>query len=230
MGRKSVLITGTSSGIGKATAELFAKIGYDVHGIDIQPSTINLKHYTHWVADVGYAESLPDIPIKFNIVVNNAGELKDEAHRVLRTNIVGYANIANKYCFQDSIEAVVNVASISAHFGIEPWYYVASQGARIAFTKWLCLELGKRYKARVNSLSMGQVVTNLETEYFEGDKELMKKVAEENLLKRWSDPDEMAQWIYFISVINKSMTGQDIIIDNGEMQNYNFVRSEEIPS
>lgn len=220
---KNVLITGTSSGIGKATAELFAKIGYNVYGIDIEESTIDLPNYRHYVADVGDERSLPDIPVKFDIVVNNAGELKNDAAAVLRTNVIGYANVANKYCFQDSIKSVVNVASISAYFGIEPWYYVASQGARIAFTKWLCLELGKRYKARVNSLSMGQVVTNLEPEYFDGDKEPMKKVAEENLLKRWSDTKEMAQWIYFISVINKSMTGQDIVIDNGEMQNYNFI-------
>ena len=39
--------------------------------------------------------------------------------------------------------------------------------------------------------------------------------------------EEIADWIYFIAVRNKSMTGQDIIIDNGEMINSKFVWTED---
>ena len=35
--------------------------------------------------------------------------------------------------------------------------------------------------------------------------------------------DEIADWVYFIAVVNKSMTGQDVIIDNGELTKFNFV-------
>ena len=42
-------------------------------------------------------------------------------------------------------------------------------------------------------------------------------------LKKWAFPEEIAEWIYFMSVVNKSMTGQDIIVDNGEMNNQTFV-------
>ena len=42
-------------------------------------------------------------------------------------------------------------------------------------------------------------------------------------LKKWATPEEAAEWTYFISVVNKSMTGQDIIIDNGESSYTKFV-------
>ena len=34
---------------------------------------------------------------------------------------------------------------------------------------------------------------------------------------------EIAEWVYFIATVNKSMTAQDIIIDNGELNNYHFI-------
>ena len=45
----------------------------------------------------------------------------------------------------------------------------------------------------------------------------------ETLLKRWASAEEIAEWAYFVSVVNKSMTGQDIIIDNGELTKFNFI-------
>ena len=42
-------------------------------------------------------------------------------------------------------------------------------------------------------------------------------------LKKWATAAEIAQWIYFIAVMQNSMTGQDVVIDNGEMIKSNFV-------
>ena len=40
----------------------------------------------------------------------------------------------------------------------------------------------------------------------------------------WADPQEIAKWCYFMTMINQSCTGQDIIIDNGETHlNSSFV-------
>ena len=36
-------------------------------------------------------------------------------------------------------------------------------------------------------------------------------------MKKWATPEEIAEWVFFVTVINKSMTGEDIVIDNGEM-------------
>ena len=56
-------------------------------------------------------------------------------------------------------------------------------------------------------------------------RELVDAVAEQNLLNKWITEEEAAQWVYFMSVINKSMCGQSILVDNGESANYNFIES-----
>ena len=61
MNKGKVLITGTSSGIGRDTAILFCEKGYEVIGLDIEESAIAYENYTHYVCDVGKKDQLPDI-------------------------------------------------------------------------------------------------------------------------------------------------------------------------
>lgn len=215
-----VLITGTSTGIGRATAIEFLKEDFIVYGIDIQEATINHNNYIHYKVDVSKEKDLPELK-NINIIINNAGSI-DES-KAIDTNLIGYINIAEKYAFQDKIKSVINVASISGHIGLDTPKYSASQGGRLAYTKNLAIRLGKEYKATVNSISPGAVLSNLEPELYKQES-LVNAVAEENILKKWATPEEIAKWIYFVAVINKSMTGQDILIDNGEVANYNFIK------
>ena len=214
-----VLITGTSSGIGKETAEYFLMHGHEVIGIDRRTATIKDSMYQHWVADVRNKDSLPYYA-DIDILVNNAGTVDPEES--IDTNLKGYINVTEKYAFQSKIKAVVNVCSLSARAGLENGYYSASQGGRVAYSRHLTMVLGKRYGATVNCISPGAVFTNLEPGLYDNPK-LMKAVANENILKKWILPQEIAQWIYFVSSINRSMTGQDILIDAGEEANYNFI-------
>jgi NAD(P)-dependent dehydrogenase (short-subunit alcohol dehydrogenase family) len=55
------------------------------------------------------------------------------------------------------------------------------------------------------------------------DPDKFKLVSEESLLKKWATPEEIADWVYFLAVVNKSMTGEDLLIDNGEMLKSNFI-------
>lgn len=218
-----VLITGTSSGIGEATARLFLGMGHKVIGIDRKTATIKDSNYTHCIVDVRDKNNLPYYS-DIDILVNNAGTVDPEES--IDTNLRGYINITEKYAFQKHIKAVVNVCSLSARAGLENGYYSASQGGRVAYSRHLAMVLGKKYGATVNCISPGAVFTNLEPELYDNPK-LMKAVAEENIFKKWIMPEEIAQWIYFVSVINKSMTGQDILIDAGEEANYNFIGEEK---
>lgn len=216
-----VLITGTSSGIGAATAALFLRCGHTVWGIDVLPNS-GMKHenYTHTIADVCKSETLPDFSEEFDIVVNNAATAIEKD--AIGVNLEGYINVAEKYAFHQGIKCVINIGSISGRDGLDRPRYSASQGGRISYTKNLAIRLGNQYKARANCISFGAVLTGLEPNLY-ADPKLVNAVANENLLKKWITPDEAAEWIYFVSVKDRSCTGQDILIDNGEEANYNWI-------
>ena len=218
-----VLITGTSSGIGKATAELFLENGHYVDGFDIEEAAIDHKAYIHHVCDVGKVEELPEFIRDFDIIINNAATANEDD--AINVNLEGYINVAEKYAFNETTKCVINVGSISGRDGLDRPRYSASQGGRIAYTKNLAIRLGKLYRTRVNCISFGAVLTGLEPNLY-NDPELVKSVANENILKKWIMPEEAARWIYFVAVEDKSCTGQDILIDNGEEANYNWIESE----
>ena len=79
-----------------------------------------------------------------------------------------------------------------------------------------------KYGATANSISPGGVITRL-NKHIINDKNLYKQVLDETLLNKWATAEEIADFTYFISVINKSMTGEDIFIDNGEKLKANFI-------
>lgn len=214
---RRVLITGTSSGIGFETALYFLARGWEVEGIDIRDSKITLDGYAHHKVDVRDIDNLPNIePV--DVIVNNAGTINED--EAISTNIEGYVNIIEMY-YHEKVKSVVNVASISGHVGLDTARYAASQGARLAYTKHLSMVLGKN-GTLVNSISPGAVLSGLEPELY-ANRDLLAAVANENILKKWIMPEEIAEWIYFVAVVNRSMTGQDILIDNGEVANYNFI-------
>ncbi len=221
MYKGKVLITGTSSGIGRDTAILFCEKGYEVIGFDIQESAIAYENYTHYIVDVGKKEQLPDID-GVEYLINNAGTIEED--KSIETNLMGYINVAEKYGFNDSIKSIVNVGSISGLVGLDTPIYAASQGGRISYTKNLAIRIAEKYKIPVNCVAFGAVLSGLEPKLY-AHKELVDAVANENLLNKWIQPDEAAEWVYFVSVKNKSMTGQVILIDNGEQAKYNFIKA-----
>ena len=67
-----VLVTGTSRGIGRATAELFLSRGHRVWGLDVLGASIERPRYQHVVADVRERAALP-ADIAPQVIVSNAG-------------------------------------------------------------------------------------------------------------------------------------------------------------
>lgn len=212
-----VLITGTSKGIGRAIAQKFLECGHTVIGIDVLPSAIENKCYKHVQSDI-YGGQLPEID-GVEILINNAGV--QDSGRDIDVNLKGSIRITEKYAVQDKIKSVLFIASSSARTGAEFPEYAASKGGTVAYMKNVALRVAK-YGATSNSLSPGGVRTELNNHVM-NDPELWQKIMNETLLPKWAEPEEIAEWAYFITVINRSMTAQDILVDNGEDAKANFI-------
>lgn len=214
-----VLVTGSSSGIGRATALKYLQNGYFVYGMDVNDATIFSEDYEHYQLDV----TVDDLPTlgDINILINNAGVQEEDSGREIEVNLKGLIRVTERYGLSCRIKHIVNVASVSAHTGAEFPQYAASKGGVLAYTKAIANEIA-RYGATCNSISPGGVYTPLNKPVMD-DKEKWEQIMDETLLKKWSTCEEIAEWVYFMTTVNTSMTGQDIIIDNGEMARSHFV-------
>ena len=210
-----VLITGTSRGIGKAICEKFLKEGHSVIGFDVLPASIEDENYRHYTVDI--TKNLPDID-GVEILINNAGvqNLND-----IDVNLKGTVAVTEKYAFCDKIKSVLFIASASATSGSEFPEYAASKGGVVAYMKNIALRIAK-YGATANSLSPGGVLTESNAKVIK-DKKSWDKIMSLTLLPKWATVEEIADWAYFMTVVNKSMTAQDVLVDNGEIAKAQFV-------
>lgn len=212
-----VLITGTSRGIGRGIAKLFLEKGHEVHGIDRLPATIEGEGYTHYLCDVRDHENLPDLS-GVNILINNAGT-QNEAD--IDINLKALIHITERYGVQDEIRSILNIGSASAHTGAEFPEYCASKSGVLAYTKNVALRVAA-FGATCNSLDPGGVITPLNAPVME-DPVLWDAIMKETPLKRWATVEEIAEWVYFLTVVNRFCTGQNILVDGGEAINYHFI-------
>ena len=212
-----VLITGTACGIGNSIAKLFLERGHEVYGIDVLPSPFFDERYHHVTCSV--SKELPEID-GVEILINNAG-VQTQSLEDINVNLVGTMNVTEKYAFQPSIKSVLMIASTSGTTGAEFKEYAASKGGVIAYSKNVAQRISV-YGATCNSLSPGGVITSL-NEHILYDEMLYEAVKNETLLNKWAGAEEIAEWAYFMTVVNKSATGIDVVVDNGECAKYNFI-------
>ena len=217
----NVLITGTSSGIGKACAEYFLEKSHHVYGFDRKDAAVSHENYTHFCLDIRDQTAYPRL-CKMNIIVNNAGVQNQDD---IDVNLKGTIAITEHYGMNPDIQSVVMIGSASGHTGSEFPEYAASKGGVLAYTKNVAMRLAK-YQATCNSLDFGGVMTELNRPVMENP-DLWNEIMKLTPLKRWMSVEEAAEWVYFISVVNRFCTGQNILIDGLEAGNCNFVWPEE---
>ncbi|MDD6195318.1 MAG: SDR family NAD(P)-dependent oxidoreductase [[Clostridium] aminophilum] len=211
-----IVITGTSGGIGLAAAKKYCETGHEVIGLDVREAGFSHPNYRHLTADItGLLPEIPDV----EVLVNNAGV--QDGGREIEINLQGTIAVTERYAFQQAIRSVVFMASSSASNGAEFPLYAASKGGVVTYMKNTALRLAQ-YGATANSISAGGVYTEL-NQHIIDDPKLMEAVLNETLLHRWARPEEIAELCYYLTNVNRSMTGQDILIDNGEQLKSNFI-------
>lgn len=221
----NVIISGTSSGIGLAIARTFLAHGFTVYGFDSADSAIEHAQYHHVIHDIRdelgaqiVAQDGAFVP-EPDYLINNAGTQDDEL--AIDVNLEGTIRFTRAFIGGDALKSVLFIASASARNGAEFPRYVASKAGIVGYMKNLALQLAP-HGVTVNSISPGGVVTAINRHILESD-ELYAAVKAETLLGKWAQPEEIADLAYFLTVTNRSITGEDILIDNGEMLKSNFI-------
>ncbi len=206
-----ILITGTSKGIGLALAKRYLEQGHEVFGLDLLESSINDKKYHHFVVDVSKKKQLPEIE-DVEILINNAGlqNSKDDIDNNLKSAIY----VTEKYGFGSSIKSILFNASASSRSGFEFPEYVASKAGMVGYMKNVACRLAE-FGVTVNSISLGGVITESNKPVME-DETSWEEIMKATPMNKWMTESEVCDWVYFLTVVNKSMSGQDILIDNGE--------------
>ncbi|MCR4682851.1 MAG: L-ribulose-5-phosphate 4-epimerase AraD [Clostridiales bacterium] len=221
-----IIITGVSGGIGRAVASRFLAAGHEVYGIDLLPAALSGPGYTHFTADIKDPGALPEIT-DADILFNNAGTQNGPDD--IGDNLRGTVNVTEKYILScPGLRSVLFNASSSSLNGQEFPEYAASKAGVVGYMKNVAIRLAPR-GVTVNAISPGGVLTRL-NDPVTGDPESWKKIMEVTPLKKWMTADEVADWVLFLTLQNRSMSGQNLLIDNGEQDlNPRFVWPETCP-
>ena len=207
-----VLITGTSRGIGRAAALKFLALGHEVHGIDLNAATIEHPDYRHYQLDIRREEALPDIE-GVEILFNNAGVQQGEDD--IATNLSGAIHVTEKYAIGNpALRSILFNASASSVSGQEFPHYVASKAGLVGYMRNVAIRVAPR-GVTCNAISLGGVLTDSNDAVMR-DPGLWEAIMRVTPMKQWTTLDEVCQWILFLTLVNRSMSGQNLLIDNGE--------------
>lgn len=236
---KVVLITGSSRGIGKATALLFASEGARVV-INYLKSKKEAEDLVNKIgkdkcvciqADVSdetdvkrlVKETIKSFG-KIDILVNNAGEIIRPGD--WKTNLETWdktieINLTSAWLMIREVApimqkqksgVIINMTSTVGMLGVAPVLaYSAAKNGVIALTKAFAKELAP--DIRVNAVAPSNVMTDMT---IGAGEELIKCMKEQTPLKRIAEPVELAKPILFLACDDASyITGHVLVVDGG---------------
>lgn len=246
---KVAIVTGSSRGIGAASAKLLAQMGAKVvvssrtaeacqpvadeicaNGGEaiVIPCHIGKKEQLQNLVDQTVEKWGGIDTLVCNAAINPAygpvAELTDEAFtKIMSTNVRSTMHLCNMtlpIIAKRGGGSVVILSSITALFGDKMiGTYGMSKAAEAAFTRNLALEWGPQ-NCRVNAIAPGLVRTDFAKALWE-DKEKYAKTVERNPLGRIGEPEDIAGIVGFLaSQASAFVNGQVLVADGGESINW----------
>jgi len=241
MEKKTVLVTGAARGIGRATAELFARSGYNVLinyraseeaalalCAGLQKENLSAAVFRADVTDRAAVETMVDYCVArfggIDVLVNNAGLAQtklfvdiEEAEwdEILAVNLKGVylcTRAVLRYMLPKKKGKIINISSIWGLVGGAcEAHYSAAKAGVIWLTKALAKELGPS-NIQVNCIAPGAVATRMLAGYTE---EELDELRRQTPLQRLGKPEEIAACAFFLaSQAADFITGQ-VISPNG---------------
>ena len=241
---KTVLITGSSGGIGRATTALFVEKGWRVIGVDRLSFGDGFpKNGLFIQSDISHSDEIDAIFDKtrkftksLDALVNNAAlqiakslleTTVEEWDAVMAANLRSVflgVKLAHPLLKARGGGAVVNVSSVHAiQTSANIAAYATSKGGLLALTRAMAIEFAPD-NIRVNAILPGAVDTPMLRAGLDrghlGEGNMQKRLnnlARKTVSGKVGTPEEIAQAIYFLADNEKSsfITGQPLVVDGG---------------
>jgi NAD(P)-dependent dehydrogenase (short-subunit alcohol dehydrogenase family) len=241
---KSVVITGGSTGIGRATALAFAKAGAQVTIGDVDQRAAQVV--AEIIASGGSAQfiacDVTDAAQTTGLVAaalgaygglhaafNNAGILPDPVpfheveiealNRIIEVDLKGVFNAMQaqiRHFLKSGGGAIVNTASV-AGIVADPYMsvYVAAKHAVVGLTRAAAVEYAQQ-SIRVNAIAPGLVATPMTSRWL-ADPEFTKAMYAHNVIGRAAQPEEIAGTVLHLCSDAASFTnGSVVVVDGGQ--------------